>query len=97
MTRWFNRGNNHQSPDTTNGRQLRRQTRLNKAFARSRDSWRPRIATGFMITTLIVDECYCARRHVARTRPYTTRWWLCATDSTGRLEIAHPTVRWRDG
>ena len=38
--------NESQSPDTTNGRQLRRQTRLNKAFARSRESWRPRIATG---------------------------------------------------
>ena len=37
VTRWFQRENESQSPDTTNGRQLRRQTRLNKAFARSRD------------------------------------------------------------
>ena len=58
VTRWFNRENKRQSPDTTNGRQLRRQTRLLKAFARSRASWRPRIAAGFTITTLIVEECY---------------------------------------
>ena len=92
VTRWFNRGNNHQSPDTTNGRQLRRQTRLNKAFARSRDSWRPRIATGFMITTLIVDECYCANAGREDTALYDTM--VAMRDRLNRtLEIAHPTVR----
>lgn len=60
VTAWFLQANKSKSPDETNGRQLRRQVRLLKAFARSRKSWRDQIATGFMITTLIVDECYRA-------------------------------------
>lgn len=56
VTDWFNEQNKCQSPNGDN--QLRRLTRLLKAFARSRDSWRDKIASGFMITTLIVDECY---------------------------------------
>ena len=60
VTKWFVDNNKAQSPDQTNGGQLRRQVRLVKAFARSRKSWRGRIANGFMITTLIVEECYRA-------------------------------------
>ena len=60
VTKWFFDNNNAQSPDQANGGQLRRQVRLLKAFARSRKSWRDRIATGFMITILIVEECYRA-------------------------------------
>ena len=58
VTAWFTEANERLSPDVTNGRQLRRQVRLLKAFARSRPSWRGRIASGFIITTLIVEECY---------------------------------------
>ncbi len=59
VTDWFNENNVSKSPDTTNGRQLRRIVRLLKAFARSRASWRERIASGFTITVLAV-ECYRA-------------------------------------
>ena len=60
VTEWFNEANKEMSPDDTNGRQLRRVVRLLKAFARSRESWQPRIASGFTITALVV-ECYRAR------------------------------------
>src|SRR5690606_35748669 len=59
VTAWFEDENNAQSPDTANGRQLRRVTRQIKAFARSRDSWSGRILSGFGITAL-VTECYYA-------------------------------------
>lgn len=91
VTRWFNEQNERQSPDTTNGRQLRRQTRLNKAFARSRESWRPRIATGFMITTLIADNCY--RSDAAREDAALYQTIVAMRDRLHwSLEIAHPTV-----
>ena len=91
VTRWFNRENKSQSPDTTNGRQLRRQTRMLKAFARSRASWRPRIATGFMITTLVVEECYRSDATREDTALYSTM--VAMRDRlNGNLEIAHPTV-----
>lgn len=57
VTAWFDRENQRQSPDVTNGRQLRRITRDLKKFACSRSTWRGKIASGFMITKL-VTECY---------------------------------------
>ena len=91
VTRWFNRENKRQSPDTTNGRQLRRQTRMLKAFARSRASWRPRNATGFMITTLVVEECYRSDATREDNALYATM--VAMRDRlNGNLEIAHPTV-----
>ena len=91
VTRWFNRENQRQSPDTTNGRQLRRHTRMLKAFARSRESWRPRIATGFMITTLVVKECY--RQHATREDKALYYTMVAMRDRLNvNLEIAHPTV-----
>jgi hypothetical protein len=59
VTSWFNGENKRQSPDATNGRQMRRTTRDIKKFARSRSSWSGQVASGFMITKL-VTECYCA-------------------------------------
>lgn len=58
VTEWFEEENNSQSPDTTNGRQLRRIVRQIKKFARSRESWKGQILSGFGITKL-VTECYC--------------------------------------
>jgi hypothetical protein len=58
VTEWFEQENISQSPDTTNGRQLRRIVRQIKKFARSRDSWKGQILSGFGITTLLT-ECYC--------------------------------------
>lgn len=91
VTRWFNDQNQSKSPDEMNGRQLRRQTRLTKAFARSRESWRPRIATGFMITTLIADNCYRSRADREDESLHYTM--VAMRDRLHRsLEIKHPTV-----
>jgi len=57
VTRWFEGEVEDQSPNMSRDSQLRRIVRLLKAFARSRESWRARIATGFMITKL-ASECY---------------------------------------
>ena len=91
VTRWFNRENELQSPDSTNGRQLRRQTRLIKAFARSRPSWRSQIASGFMISTLIVDECY--RSDASREDKALYETMVAMRDRlVSNKEIEHPTV-----
>ena len=91
VTRWFTQENKNQSPDTTNGRQLRRITRLNKAFARSRESWQSRIAKGFMITTLIVNECYCKNADREDEALYNTMVTM-RDRLNDNLEIEHPTV-----
>jgi hypothetical protein len=57
VTAWFNEQNNSQSLDKENGRQLRRIVRQIKKFARSRESWKGQILSGFGITKL-VTECY---------------------------------------
>ena len=57
VTEWFEKQNNRKSPDTDNGRQLRRIVRQIKKFARSRDSWKGQILSGFGITKL-VTECF---------------------------------------
>ena len=91
VTRWFRERNERLSPDATNGRQLRRQTRLIKAFARSRESWRSRIATGFTITTLIANECYSASASREDKSLYHTM--VAMRDRLNAdLEVAHPTV-----
>lgn len=56
VTRWFKNENEEQSPDKTNGRQLRRSVRFLKAFSKSRKTWPSRIANGFMITKLVVEH-----------------------------------------
>ena len=56
VTKWFLAENKRQSPSLVNGGQLRRLVRLLKAFAKSRRSWRGRIASGFMITKLVVEN-----------------------------------------
>lgn len=57
VTEWFDKENRRQSPDDSNGRQLRRVTRQIKKFARSRESWRGTLLSGFGITKL-VTECF---------------------------------------
>jgi len=55
VTAWFDEENKTQSPDSINGRQLRRITRDIKKFARSRANWIDKIACGFMITKLVIE------------------------------------------
>ncbi len=90
VTKWFDNENQAQSPDDTNGRQLRRVVRLLKKFARSRTSWKGRIATGFMITKL-VTECYQpnASREDAALRATMIAIRDRLRDS---LEIQHPVI-----
>jgi hypothetical protein len=57
VTKWFEGENDKHSPDTDNGRQLRRVVRQIKKYARSRDSWKNAILSGFGITKL-VTECF---------------------------------------
>jgi hypothetical protein len=56
VTEWFGNENRTQSPDTGNGRQLRRITRHIKKYARSRDSWGGQILSGFGITKLVTES-----------------------------------------
>ncbi len=90
VTDWFLDANRGQSPDNDNGGQLRRIVRLLKGFARSRPSWRDHMATGFMITKLVVEKYSInpAREDMAL---YDT---MVAVRDRLRsdLEIAHPTV-----
>lgn len=57
VTAWFEKENDRQSPDTANGRQLRRVVRQIKKYSRSRESWSKQILSGFGITKL-VTECF---------------------------------------
>ncbi len=57
ITKWYNETVKEKSPDTDNGRQMRRVTRLIKKWARSRSSWN--MPSGFIISVL-VDEKYIA-------------------------------------
>ena len=57
VSKWFDDENMQQSPDTANGRQLRRVVREIKKYTRSRTSWSGRILSGFGITKL-VTECF---------------------------------------
>lgn len=59
VTDWFTEVNDRKSPDTGNGRQLRRTVRLIKKFARSRAGWKGQILSGFGIS-ILVAECYSA-------------------------------------
>jgi hypothetical protein len=90
VTKWFDEENQRQSPDVTNGRQLRRITRETKKYARSRSSWDGQIACGFMITKL-VTECY---------RPNVSREDIALYDTMKairdrlelNLEVKHPVT-----
>lgn len=59
VTAWYEKSVCDQSPDESNGRQLRRITKHIKAYKNSRLSWKPKMASGFAISILVV-ECYVA-------------------------------------
>ena len=90
VTDWFLDANKQKSPDTDNGGQLRRIVRLLKAYARSRSSWRNRIATGFMITKLVVERYWADADREDEALYYTM---VGIRDRLNwNLEIEHPTV-----
>ena len=91
VTEWFLEANKAQSPDGDNGGQLRRMVRLLKALARSRPSWRERIASGFMITKLVVEKYVANAGHEDKAL-YDTM--VAIRDRLDwDLEIQHPTVK----
>ena len=90
VTDWFLAANKDKSPDAENGGQLRRMVRFLKAFARSRSSWKDRIATGFMTTVLVVEK-YRANATYEDKVLYDTMVAIRDRLNLG-LEIEHPTV-----
>ncbi len=91
VTAWFSSENKRQSPDTTNGRQLRRVTREIKKYARSRPSWEPQILSGFGITKL-VTECY--RKDTDREDRALYETMKAIRDRlTWNLVVLHPVTR----
>jgi len=59
VTEWYNDAVIKKSPDSNNGRQMRRVTRDLKFYMKSRDGWKKKMPSGFEISVL-VDECYLA-------------------------------------
>jgi hypothetical protein len=90
VTQWFEEENNLQSPDTINGRQLRRIVRQIKKFARSRESWTGQILSGFGITKL-VTECYCGNANREDTALHDTITAI-RDRLEWNLEIDHPVT-----
>lgn len=90
VTSWFNDTNIGKSPDNENGRQMRRVTRLLKKYAKSRSSWKSRIASGFIISKL-VTEFYVADKD--REDISLHRTMLQIRDRlTSNLEVKHPVL-----
>jgi hypothetical protein len=88
VTDWFEQENTRQSPDIGNGRQLRRVVRQIKKYARSRDSWRGQVLSGFGITKL-VTECYFGNASREDAALYDTM--KAIRDRLNRnLVVAHP-------
>lgn len=90
VTEWFKKENSSQSPDTEDGRQLRRVTRLIKKFSRSRDSWKSRIASGFVISKL-VTEAYSVNKDREDTALYDTMKAI-RNRLNDDLEVDHPVL-----
>lgn len=90
VTKWFRKANKERSPDQINDGQMCRIVKYLKAFARSRDSWKGQIASGFMISVLVF-ETYIASAD---------REDQCLRDSMqaiynrllGNLIVAHPVL-----
>lgn len=90
VTTWFEAENNRHSPDTDNGRQLRRLVRQIKKFARSRDSWKGQMLSGFGITKLVTE---CFRGGVAREDVTLYETMKAVRDRlASNLVVAHPVT-----
>jgi len=90
VTDWFEKQNNQKSPDADNGRQLRRIVRQIKKFARSRDSWKGPILSGFGITKLVTE---CFRADAAREDLALYETMKAIRDRLSyNLVVAHPVT-----
>lgn len=90
VTKWFREINKDLSPDKSNGRQFRRIVRSLKKFSKSRDSWKSKIASGFIITKL-ASECYEAIEDREDTALYDTMKAIYDR-LVDDLEVSHPTL-----
>lgn len=89
VTKWFKRQNKNLSPDFHDSEgQYLRIVKLLKMFARSRPSWKGKIATGFMITKLVSDHFYA---HGGRD-DIALRNVMKNTVARTQRDIAHPTL-----
>ena len=87
VTDWYNDAVIQKSPDTTNGRQMRRITKHEKVHARSRDSWKRPMPSGLLISKL-TDECYVSDERDDKSLRLTMKAVynrLCLN-----LEVMHP-------
>jgi hypothetical protein len=90
VTAWFEKENDRQSPDTSNGQQLRRHTRYLKKLARSRANWEARILSGFGITKLVAE---CFRGSAGREDESMYNTMVAIRDRlNGSLVINHPVT-----
>jgi len=92
VTSWYNNAVIDQSPDDTNGRQLRRITRLLKMFCKSRDSWN--MPSGFIISKLVVDN-FVGFMDRDDESIYETMKRIQATLAFS-LRVAHPILQGED-
>ncbi|BCH68453.1 hypothetical protein RvVAT039_pl12860 (plasmid) [Agrobacterium vitis] len=90
VTEWFKKANKDKSPNTDNYGQMNRIVKLMKAFARSRESWRSRIATGFMITKLVEEKYLSLDKRDDQTLRDTMR--AIYNRLEGSLVIYHPVL-----
>lgn len=90
VTDWFETENKEQSLDKDNGRQLRRIVRLVKKYARSRESWKNQMLSGFGITTLVTE---CFRGDAVREDRALYETIKAIRDRLNRnLVVAHPVT-----
>lgn len=92
VTNWFKAKNKELSPDspTNNGGQFRRVVRLLKKFSKSRPSWKPSTAPGFMLTKLAEESFHASsgRDDIALRQ---TMGKICQRLILSE-EISHPVV-----
>ncbi len=90
VTEWFEGENERQSPDTENGRQLRRIVRDLKKYSQSRENWRSKNLSGFAITKLVTE---CFRGNAAREDEALVRTMRAIRDRLDQdLVIKHPVT-----
>lgn len=87
---WFDRENQSKSPDTQNGRQLRRIVRLFKCFSKSRESWKDTLPSGFALTILVCEQFHPSLDRDDISFYETMRKIHKRLES--RLDIWHPTT-----
>lgn len=89
VTAWFNSAVIDKSPDSTNGRQMRRITKLLKAFTKSRNSWVNQMISGFALSVL-VSESYSSNSLSDAESLYYTMININSRLNTSKV-IFHPT------